>query len=266
MNLFAQALQNHKPLKVIGVINAFVAKMAQKEGANAIYVSGAGVANYTWGLPDVGLTTLEQVADEVRKIRSASSLPILVDIDTGWGRIQEAMALLEQVGASAVHLEDQVVNKKCGHLPGKRVVPLEEMLTRLRQAKLGKLFLVARTDAYETEGLEGVIKRAQAYEKVGADMIFADALPSLDDFIRLQQTIKLPLLINQTEFGVTPLYPFNAIKTAHLAAVLYPVSLARGMMASSKKILQEILQHGDVNQVLPLMQPRKELYDYLDYR
>lgn len=266
MNLFAQELKNHKPLKVIGVINAYVAKMAEREGAKALYVSGAGVANYAWAVPDIGLTTLEQVIEEVRRIRSASTLPILVDIDTGWGKIKEAMSFLEKVGASAVHLEDQVADKKCGHLSGKRVVSIEEMVQRVHEAKQSTLFLIARTDAYETEGLEGVARRAQAYEEAGADMIFADALPCLDDFMHLQKVVKLPLLINQTEFGVTPLYPFAEIQRAHLAAVLYPLSLARGMMATSKRILKEILQQGDVQKVLPLMQPRKELYDYLDYR
>lgn len=266
MNLFTKALQKHNPLKVIGVINAYLAKMAEKEGAAALYLSGAGVANYAWALPDVGLTTLEQVAEEVTRIRSSSSLPLLVDIDTGWDKVKEAVHTLHKAGASAIHIEDQIFDKKCGHLPGKRVVPIEAMCERLHEARYQNLFLVARTDAYETEGIEGVIARAKAYEAAGADMIFADALPHLDDFKTLHKNIGLPLLINQTEFGVTPLYAFAELKKAKVDAILYPLSLARAMMAAAKVVLKEILTKGDVKEVLTQMQPRKELYDTLDYR
>ena len=264
MESFAQALSSHKPLKIIGVINAYVAKMAEANDAPALYISGAGVANYAWGLPDQGVTTLENVAEEVKRIRSASRLPLLVDMDTGWERIEEAVRTLTAAGASAIHIEDQIPQKRCGHLSGKEVVSIEEMVVRLKAAKFKGLFLVARTDAYEKEGLEGVIKRAQAYEKAGAEMLFADALPSLEDFIRLKKSISLPVLINQTEFGVTPLYPFEKIKDARLDAVLYPLSLARGMMGEALRILKEIVQKGDVTSSLPRMQPRKELYEYLD--
>lgn len=250
-------------LQIIGVINAYAAKMAEQEGAKALYVSGAGVANYAWGLPDEGLTTLEQVAEEVRRIRSVTKLPLLVDVDTGWDSIKETMEVMAQAGASAVHLEDQIPKKKCGHLSGKEVVSIDEMLSRLKQAKHKKLFLVARTDAFEKEGLKGVIKRAKAYEKGGADMIFADALPRLEDFIALQSQVSIPLLINQTEFGVTPLYSLQELKKSEIAAVLYPLSLARGMMKGALTILRDILQKGDVTSSLSTMQTRKELYGYL---
>lgn len=272
MNTFQAALQQNHPLKIIGVINAYVAMMAEKRGVQALYLSGAGVANYSFGLPDLGITSLNDVVEEVRRIRGATSLPLLVDIDTGWGGdlvIERAIRELIRAGASAIHIEDQVAEKRCGHRAGKQVVDYQEMVLRLEAVIKGrgndKLFIVARTDSFETEGLEGVIRRAQAYEKAGAEMIFADALPTLDDFITLKKNLRIPVLINQTEFGVTPLFSYDQLKISGIEAILYPLSLARGMMGEALRILETIVQKGTIEERLHAMQPRQELYQFLDY-
>lgn len=256
------------PLKIIGVINPFVAMMAEELGAKALYVSGAAVANYEWGLSDLGLTTLDEVANVVFRIRTVTSLPILVDIDTGWGNelmIERVIRFMIQSGASAIHIEDQVQAKRCGHREGKKVVSIQEMQSRLEAAIEARrehpLLIGARTDAFESEGLKGVITRAKAYKK--ADFIFPDALPSLSDFLTLKKKTGLKILINQTEFGKTPLYPWKKLKP--LDYVLYPVSLARGMNFQAKKILERVIEKGEVGDLVQEMQPRSELYKFLDY-
>lgn len=259
-------LGSELPIKIIGVINPYVAMMADQLGAKALYISGAAVANYEWGLPDLALTTLDEVADVVFRVRSKTRLPILVDIDTGWGSplmIERSIKYLMQAGASAIHIEDQVLEKRCGHRSGKRVVPIDEMQERLDAAITARSdapFLIgARSDAYETEGLKGVIERAKAYSK--ADFFFPDALPDLKDFIAVKKETTLPVLINQTEFGKTPLYPFEELKA--LDFVLYPLSAARAMNYQAKKVLESIIQKGRVQ--TDEMQPRQELYHFLDY-
>lgn len=261
-------IKSELPLKIIGVINPYIAMMAEEMGAQALYVSGAAIANYEWGLPDLALTTLDEVADVVFRIRSKTKLPLLVDIDTGWGSplmIERAIKYLIQAGASAVHIEDQVFEKRCGHRSGKSVVSIPEMLERIEAAigaKGSNAFLIgARSDAYEKEGLKGVIERAKAYSK--ADFFFPDALPDLKDFIAIKNASSMPILINQTEFGKTPLYSFSELKG--LDYVLYPLSVVRGMNFQAKAVIESILREGSVERELDKMQTREELYHFLDY-
>lgn len=256
------------PTKYIGVVNPYTAMMAEQLGAKALYVSGAAVANYEWGLPDLGLTTLDEVAHVVFRIRSVTQLPILVDIDTGWGNelmIERVIKFMIQSGATAIHIEDQIAAKRCGHRDNKKVVSIEEMQARLDAALSArgnnKLLIGARTDAYEQEGMEGVIKRGLAYKK--ADFLFPDALPTLNDFITLKKEVELPVLINQTEFGKTPLYSWNELKA--LDFILYPLSVARGMNYQAKKVLESLIRKGEIGTLLKEMQPRSELYQFLDY-
>lgn len=256
------------PVKIVGVINPYVAMMADQLGAQALYVSGAAVANYEWGLPDLALTTLDEVANVVFRIRSKTKLPILVDIDTGWGSslmIERSIKYLMQAGASAVHIEDQVFEKRCGHRGGKEVVPISIMQERI-DAAIGARgntpFLIgARSDAYEKEGLIGVIERAKAYSE--ADFFFPDALPDVKDYIAIKEQSNLPVLINQTEFGKTPLYSWQEL--TKLDFVLYPLSVVRGMNFQAKAVLESIINKGSVKQEIEKMQTRSELYQFLDY-
>lgn len=256
------------PIKIIGVINPYVAMMADQLGAQALYISGAAVANYEWGLPDLALTTLDEVANVVFRIRSKTKLPLLVDMDTGWGSplmIERSIKYLIQAGASAVHIEDQVFEKRCGHRSGKAVVSILEMQERIDaaiSARENTPFLIgARSDAYEIEGLKGVIERAKAYSN--ADFFFPDALPDIKDFIAVKEAANLPVLINQTEFGKTPLYSWEELQS--LDFVLYPLSVARGMNYQAKAVLNSIINKGSVKEEIEHMQSRKELYQFLDY-
>ena len=271
---FRQTLLSHKPLQVVGTINAYVAMMAQKVGFTAIYLSGAGVANSSYGLPDLGITTLDNVLEDVRRITAAVSLPLLVDIDTGWGSafmIERTIKSIICAGAAGVHIEDQIFNKRCGHRLGKSLVSIEEMSERIRTANSSRnvmdpdFYLIARTDALASEGLEGVIERGLAYRAAGADALFAEAFEKLGDYNAVKKAVGLPLLANITEFGKTPLYTIKELESADVDMILYPLSANRAMNRAALKVLEEIYEKGSQKGVLDLMQTRDELYNFLNY-
>ncbi|NBQ55851.1 MAG: methylisocitrate lyase [Verrucomicrobia bacterium] len=270
---FREAVRRERPLQVVGVIHALAAKLAEEAGFRAVYVSGAGVANACFGKPDLGLTTLEEVAEEVKRISSATRLPILVDIDTGWGRnlfSGRAMKLLHRSGAAAVQLEDQVEMKRCGHRPGKRLVAVPEMVRRIRAAVTTRpqrdMVVMARTDAAAVEGLDAAIARAQAYVRAGADMIFAEALGSLSSYKKFCQAVPAPVLANMTEFGKTPMFRLPQFRSAGLRLVLYPLSAFRAMNAAASMVFRTIRRQGTQRSLLRRMQTRQELYRLLDYQ
>lgn len=266
------AVAAERPLQVVGAINAYSAMLAARAGFRALYLSGAGVANASFGLPDLGMTTLHDVAEDTRRITSACELPILVDIDTGWGsalNIGRAITELERAGAAGVQIEDQVQAKRCGHRPRKAVVAASEMVDRLKavlDARAGgDMVVVARTDAVATDGLEPAIERACAYVETGADVIFAEALGSLDDFQRFAQAVPAPILANITEFGMTPLYTLAELESAGVGLVLYPLSAFRAMSFAAANAYAAIRKEGTQRSLLDQMQHRSELYDVLGY-
>lgn len=269
---FRQALANNKPLQVVGTINAYSAMMAERIGHQAIYLSGGGVANASYGLPDLGMTSLENVLEDVRRITSASSLPLLVDIDTGWGgafNIARTIQQMEKAGAAAVHLEDQVAQKRCGHRPNKEIVSTEEMVDRIKAAVDARtdkdFFIMARTDAFAQEGLEKAIERAKAYVAAGADGIFAEAVKTEEHYRAFAQALDVPILANITEFGQTELWNKEQLGQWGAAMVLYPLSAFRAMNKAAETVYQSILAEGDQRKVVDIMQTRMELYDYLNY-
>ncbi|MEM1083875.1 MAG: methylisocitrate lyase [Verrucomicrobiota bacterium] len=263
------AVEGEAPLQVLGAINAYAAIMAERLGARALYLSGAGVANASFGLPDLGLTTLEEVCEEARRIAAVTSLPLLVDADTGWEDPAATVRALFAAGAAGCHFEDQVSAKRCGHRPNKALVSTEEMVGRLGAALEGRtdpaFVVMARTDAAATEGLGGAIERAKAYVEAGADMIFAEALGDLDEFRAFADAISVPVLANMTEFGATPVQPAKDFAAAGIALVLYPLSAFRAMNRAAESTYRAILSEGSQKSMIPSMQTRKELYDYLDY-
>lgn len=270
---FREAVRRERPLQVVGAIHALAAKLAEAAGFRAVYLSGAGVANASFGLPDLGFTTLEQVAEEVKRIRDATGLPVLVDIDTGWGRnlfTGRTMKLLHRAGAAAVHLEDQIEMKRCGHRPGKRLVTTEEMVRRIRAAVKTRphrdMVVMARTDAAAVEGLDAAIYRAKAYVEAGAEMIFAEALGSLTAYKKFTCAVRVPVLANMTEFGKTPMFTLKQFRSAGIRLVLYPLSAFRAMNAAAEIVFQTIRRKGTQRSVLGRMQTRKELYRLLDYQ
>ena len=270
---FRKAVRRERPLQVVGAIHALSAKLAEAAGFRAVYLSGAGVANATFGLPDLGFTTLEQVTEEVKRIRDATDLPVLVDIDTGWGRnlfTGRTMKLLHRAGAAAVHLEDQIEMKRCGHRPGKRLVTLGEMVRRIRAAVKTRphrdMVVMARTDAAAVEGLDAAIHRAKAYVEAGAEMIFAEALGSLAAYAKFTRAVRVPVLANMTEFGKTPMFTLKQFRSAGIRLVLYPLSAFRAMNAAAGIVYQTIRRKGTQRSVLGRMQTRKELYRLLDYQ
>ena len=270
---FRAALTAERPLQIAGTINAYSALLAQRAGFRALYLSGAGVANASYGLPDLGMTGLEDVLIDARRITNRVDLPLLVDIDTGWGHafnIARAIRELARVGVAAVHLEDQVAAKRCGHRPGKEIVPVEEMCDRLRAAADAKLdpdfVLMARTDAFANEGLAGAIKRAEAYVTAGADMIFAEAMTTLDEYRQFTAAVKAPVLANITEFGKTPLFTLDELRQSGVSMALYPLSAFRAASAASAEVFRTIRSQGTQRPVIDRMQPRAELYDVLDYQ
>lgn len=270
---FREAVRRERPLQVVGVIHALAAKQAATAGFRAVYVSGAGVANASFGKPDLGLTTLNQVAEEVRRISSATGLPVLVDIDTGWGRdlySGRTMKQLHRSGAAAVQLEDQVEMKRCGHRPGKRLVTVSEMVRRIRAAAKTRpsrdMVVMARTDAAAVEGLESAIGRARAYVEAGADMIFAEALGSLSAYKAFCRSVPVPVLANMTEFGKTPMFTLQQFRSAGVRLVLYPLSAFRAMNAAAWQVFRVIREKGTQRSVLGRMQTRSELYRLLDYQ
>jgi methylisocitrate lyase len=270
---FWDALNRENPLQIAGAVNAYSALLAQKAGFNALYISGAGVANASFGLPDLGITSLNDVCEDVRRITGAVDLPVLVDADTGFGgafNIARCVRELERAGAGAVHLEDQVQAKRCGHRPGKALVPAEEMVDRIKaavDARTDHSFVVmARTDAHAVEGQAAALERSAQYVEAGADMIFAEALKSLDEYRQFTSAIKVPVLANITEFGQTPLFTVDELKSVGVQLVLYPLSAFRAMSQAALGVYSEIRQQGTQKAVLDRMQTRTELYEVLRYQ
>lgn len=270
---FRNATKSFKPLQVVGTINAYAALMAQKIGFHAIYLSGAGVANSSYGLPDLGLTTLDNVLEDVQRITAVVDLPLLVDIDTGWGSalmIDRTIKAMIRAGAAAVHIEDQVFHKRCGHRPKKALVSTEEMVDRIKaavDARTDSSFVImARTDAFASEGLSGATERALAYKEAGADMLFPEALPTLDDYRLFKKAVKIPVLANLTEFGQTPLFTRQELSGADIDLILYPLSVNRAMNRAAEEVFETILKQGTQRRSISDMQTRDQLYDYLDYQ
>ena len=266
------AVEAERPLQVVGVINAYCAMLAEQAGFQALYLSGAGVANASLGLPDLGLTTLNDVCEDVRRITRASDLPLLVDADTGWGgafMIARTIQEISLAGAAGCHLEDQVQAKRCGHRPGKELVSSDEMCDRVKAAADARtdpqFVIMARTDAHASEGLHAAIGRAQAYVASGADMIFAEALTNLDEYQAFTGALSVPVLANITEFGKTPLFTVEELRGAGVRLALYPLSAFRAMSQAAEKIYQAVRTQGTQSGVTDLMQSRAELYDVLGY-
>jgi methylisocitrate lyase len=266
------AVEAERPLQVVGTINAYAALLAERSGFRAIYVSGAGVANASFGLPDLGMTSLNDVCEDVRRITAASELPLLVDADTGWGgafNIAKTCKDLIKSGAAGMHLEDQVQAKRCGHRPGKALVPSEEMCDRIKSAVDGRtdpsFVIMARTDAHAVEGQQAALDRAQAYVAAGADMIFAEALTSLEEYRQFTAAIRVPVLANITEFGKTPLFTTTELGSVGVRLVLYPLSAFRAMSNAALAVYGALRKEGTQKSVMDLMQTRAQLYDVLGY-
>lgn len=266
------ALAVERPLQVAGTINAYSALLAERAGFRALYLSGAGVANASFGIPDLGLTTLTDVTEDARRVTAVTDLPLLVDADTGFGpahMIARTTRELIRAGAAGMHLEDQVQAKRCGHRPGKELVATEEMVDRVKaavDARTDDAFVVmARTDARATEGLDGAVRRAVDYVNAGADMIFAEALHSLDEYAAFTAAIDAPVLANITEFGQTPLFTVEELRGAGVGLVLYPLSAFRAMSAAALRVYEAIRGEGTQTETVPTMQTRAELYDVLGY-
>lgn len=270
--VFRAALAAEKPLQIAGAVNAYSALQARDAGFRALYLSGAGVANASFGLPDLGMTSLEDVLSDVRRITGAVDLPLLVDIDTGWGHafnIARAIQEMARAGAAAVHIEDQVSAKRCGHRPGKELVAPGEMCDRIRAAVNAKPYpefvIMARTDAAAVEGVAPAVSRARDYVAAGADMIFAEALGSLEEYRAFTEAVRIPILANVTEFGKTPLFTVEELRSAGVAMVLYPLSAFRAMSAAARDVYETIRRDGSQKSAVGRMQTREELYKVLDY-
>lgn len=260
------------PVQIAGAVNAYAALLAERAGFKALYLSGAGVANASFGLPDLGMTTLNDVLEDARRVTGATSLPLLVDADTGFGsafNIARTTRELIRAGAAAMHIEDQVAAKRCGHRPNKAIVPAAEMCDRVKaavDARADAAFVVmARTDARAREGLAAAIDRARAYVAAGADMVFAEALTSLDDYRAFTAALDVPVLANMTEFGVTPCFSLEELASVGVGMVLYPLSAFRAMSRAALDVYAAIRAHGTQRALLDTMQTREELYDVLGY-
>lgn len=269
---FREALISEQPLQIAGAINAYSALQASRAGFRALYLSGAGVANASHGLPDLGITSLNDVLEDAARITAACPLPLLVDIDTGWGTeltIQRAIRALERVGVAGIHMEDQVSAKRCGHRPGKQLVNIDEMQARLQAAVASRrnpeFVIMARTDAMNVEGLPAVITRAQAYLAAGAEMIFAEAIETLDDFRQICAAIDAPILANMTEFGRTPSFSLDELRSVGVSLALYPLTAFRAMNAAARLAYQTIRKDGTQAAILDTLQTREQLYEVLDY-
>jgi len=269
---FRSAVENERPLQVAGAINAYSARLAQHAGFKAIYLSGAGVANASFALPDLGITTLNDVLEDARRITGSTDLPLLVDVDTGFGgafSIARTVREMTRAGVAAIHLEDQVSAKRCGHRPGKALVSADEMVDRLKAAVDArtdeKFVIMARTDAHAVEGLDAAIDRANKYVAAGADMIFAEALTSLDEYRRFTSSVIVPVLANLTEFGRTPLFTVHEMRNAGVRLVLYPLSAFRAASAAALRVYETIRRDGTQKSAEDSMQTRDELYRMLDY-
>ena len=266
------AVKEEKPLQVVGAINAYSALLAQQAGFRALYLSGAGVANASHGLPDLGITTLENVLEDTRRITAAVPLPLLVDADTGFGgafNIARTVKELTRAGAAGMHIEDQVQAKRCGHRPGKNIVSKQEMVDRVKAAVDARtdaqFVIMARTDALAVEGIDAAIERAVACREAGADMVFPEAMTELDQYRRFAEAVKLPVLANITEFGKTPLFTVEELRKAGAGLVLYPLSAFRAMSAAALKVYGAIRADGTQQKVVDLMQTRDDLYKVLNY-
>lgn len=269
---FRQALKDNSPLQIVGAINAYCAMLAEQSGHQALYLSGGGVANASYGLPDLGITSLNDVIADVERISNASSAPLLVDIDTGWGgafNIARTIRAMEKAGAAAVHLEDQVAQKRCGHRPNKAIVSQTEMVDRIKAAVDARqdddFVIMARTDALAVEGMDSAIERAIACVEAGADAIFPEAINELAQYKQFANAVNVPILANITEFGQTPLFNCQELGEQGVGMVLYPLSAFRAMSKAALGVYQSIATNGDQTEVVESMQTRKELYDVLGY-
>lgn len=269
---FEQAVKSHVPLQVVGTINAYTAMLAERAGHHAVYLSGAGVANASFGLPDLGMTNLNDVLDDARRITSATSLPLLVDIDTGWGHafnIQRTVKEMIKAGVAAIHIEDQVLAKRCGHRPNKAIISQMEMVDRIKSAVDAKtthdFVIMARTDAFASEGMQAAIDRANACVEAGADMLFPEAIETLDDYKTFCEHVSVPVLANITEFGKTPLFTVNELKSVGVGIVLYPLTAFRMMSHAAIKAYETLKAQGTQQSLLDEMQNREALYDILNY-
>tara|TARA_B100000941_G_scaffold15307_1_gene9349 strand:- start:31 stop:915 length:885 start_codon:yes stop_codon:yes gene_type:complete len=269
---FRDAIKNTSPLVIPGAINAYSAKLAERANYKAIYLSGSGVAAASCGLPDLGVTSLEDVLIDAKRITAATELPLLVDIDTGWGdssEVSNTIVEMQNAGVAAVHIEDQIFDKRCGHRPNKQIVSVAEMQERLKAAVDAKkdesFFIMARTDALASEGIEKAIERCSEYLKVGVDGIFFEAAVSLDEYKEFKKNFSAPLLANITEFGKTPLFTQKELSDVGVDIVLYPLTAFRAMSLSAEKIYNSIIKEGTQEPLLDIMQSREELYEILDY-
>ena len=269
---FRAAVQDEKPLQIVGAVNAYHARLAERCGYHALYLSGGGVAAGSLGVPDLGISTLDDVLTDVRRITDATGLPLLVDADTGFGsafNIARTVRSLIKFGAAAMHIEDQVQAKRCGHRPGKEIVPREEMVDRIKAAVDARtdpgFVVMARTDALAIEGLQAAIDRAAACVEAGADMIFPEAVTELGMYRKFADAVGVPVLANITEFGSTPLFTVEQLRSAHVGLVLYPLSAFRAMNRAALNVYRAIRSDGTQQNVLDTMQTRAELYEFLDY-
>ncbi len=270
--LFRAALVSEKPLQIVGTINAYTAMMAEQIGHKAIYISGAACANASYGLPDLGMTSLNDVLEDARRITAVCNTPLLVDIDTGWGgafNIARTVREMIRAGVAAVHIEDQVAQKRCGHRPNKEIVSQQEMVDRVKAAVDARtdddFFIMARTDAFGQDGLTAAIDRSLACIEAGADGIFAEAMSGLEDYQAFSDALDAPLLANMTEFGQTPLFNKAELAGCGVDMVLYPLTATRAMNKAAETVYRAVLEEGDQKNVVDLMQTRMELYDYLGY-
>ncbi|ABC34389.1 methylisocitrate lyase [Burkholderia thailandensis] len=269
---FRAAVAAEQPLQVVGAITAYAAKMAEAVGFKAVYLSGGGVAANSLGIPDLGISTMDDVLVDANRITNATNLPLLVDIDTGWGgafNIARTIRSFIKAGVGAVHLEDQVGQKRCGHRPGKECVPTGEMVDRIKaavDARTDETFVImARTDAAAAEGIDSAIERAIAYVEAGADMIFPEAMKTLDDYRRFKEAVKVPILANLTEFGSTPLFTLDELKGANVDIALYCCGAYRAMNKAALNFYETVRRDGTQKAAVPTMQTRAELYEYLGY-
>ncbi|GAD00266.1 methylisocitrate lyase [Agarivorans albus] len=269
---FRQAVSQQNPLQIVGTINPYCAMMAQREGHQAIYLSGGGIANASYGLPDLGITTMNDVLEDVRRITAACDLPLLVDIDVGFGgafNIARTVKEMIRSDAAAVHMEDQVAQKRCGHRPNKAIVSSQEMVDRIKAAADARVdpdfVVMARTDALQIEGMGGAIERACQYVEAGADMIFPEAMLTLEQYQQFADAVKVPILANITEFGQTPLFSGEELASVGVDMVLYPLSAFRAMNQAAVNVYRSLRENGHQRDVVDSMQTRAELYDYLGY-
>jgi len=271
---FRQALEQESPLQIVGTINAYQALQATRVGHKAIYLSGAGIANASYGLPDLGMTMLEDVCIDIRRITSICDTPLIVDADTGWGHAFNIARTIKEFirsGAAGLHIEDQIAAKRCGHRPNKELVSTQEMCDRIKAAVDAKksldpdFYIIARTDAHASEGQQAAINRAKAYVQAGADAIFAEAIHTLKEYKEFTNAVKIPVLANITEFGATPMFTTEELASVGIDMVLYPLSAFRAMNKAAFNVYQELKTKGTQEAVIDTMQTRMELYDMLNY-